>query len=297
MSYFIVADSACDLPEERLAQLNVGRCPLTANFQDGTVLEDSFREMDATAFFDGMRSGVVSTTSQVNTAVFYDMFHKALQTHDHVLYIGFSSGLSGTYQGAILARNTLEEDDPGLAGRVIAIDTKSASLGVGLLVLEACRMRDQGASITEVAEHIENQKNHINQFFTVEDLVYLKRGGRISAMKAAVGQLLNIKPILCVNPEGKLIPIGKAKGRKKSIQALMDHFRENYDPAYGKDFAISHGDCLEEARQLANLIKSEYDMNEPVIHPVGMVIGSHSGPGTLALFFPGKLREDFNPAL
>lgn len=297
MSYFIVTDSASDMSEEHLEQLNVGRYPLTVHFQNGTVLEDSFSQMSSKEFYDGMRKGMVSTTSQVNVSSFLEMFRQALKEYDNVLYMGLSSALSGTYQSALLAKTTLEDEDPAAVGRITLVDTKGASLGIGLLVLAACRMRDEGASLEETAAQIETLTSHINHWFTVDDLVYLKRGGRISGIKAAVGQLLNIKPILSVNQEGKLVPTGKAKGRKKSIHALMDRFREMYDPSLGKDFAISHADCLDDANMLAQLIQSEFDMNEPVIENVGMVIGSHAGPGTVALFFPGRPREDFNPDL
>lgn len=297
MSYFIVTDSACDLSQDQLNSLKVGRCPLTVNFQDGKIMEDGFLELSSTAFYDGMRQGMVSTTSQVNSTSFYDSFKSALQEHDQVLYIGFSSTLSGTYQSAFLAKTMLEEDDPSVAGKITLVDTKAASLGVGMLVIEACALRDQGASFDDLLQHLHTISPHLNHWFTVDDLVYLKRGGRISGVKAAVGQLLNIKPILHVNNEGKLVPIGKAKGRKKSIHALMNHFRDMYDPSMGKNFAISHGDCLKDAHLLAKMIQDEFDMNEPVIEPVGMVVGSHSGPGTLALFFFGKPREEFNPAL
>lgn len=158
-------------------------------------------------------------------------------------------------------------------------------------------MRDQGASLEETVRHLETVSPRLSHWFTVDDLVYLKRGGRISGVKAAVGQLLNIKPILHVNNEGKLMPIGKAKGRKKSLHALVNHFRDMYDPSMGKDFAISHGDCIKDAELLVKMIQDEFDMNEPIIEPVGMVTGSHSGPGTIALFFFGKPREEVNPAL
>ena len=297
MSYFIVTDSACDLSEDRLRELKVGRCALTANFQDGKVLEDSFSQMSAKEFFDGMRSGTMSSTAQVNSSLFYDMFKHGLAEYDRVVYIGLSEALSGTFQSAVLARITLEEDYPESAGKVSLIDTKSVSLGQGLLVLEACRKRDEGMAFDDLVRHIEHLKDRINQFITVEDLVYLKRGGRISGFKAAVGHLLDIKPLLYVNQEGRLHSFDKAKGRKKSIQALAKRFHEMYDPALGKDFAISHGDCLEEAQYLVRMLREEHDLNEPVIEPVGMVVGSHSGPGTIALFFPGKPRGEIKPNL
>lgn len=294
MSYFIVTDSTCDLSIEQLNQLNVGRASLITNFQDGKVLEDGFSELDAATFYAGMRSGMVSTTSQVNSATFYEMFRKALTHHDNVLYIGFSTGLSGTYQSAMLAKNTLEEDEPGWAGRIVLIDSRSASLGEGLLILEACKKRDEGMGFAELCRHIESIKLNVNHWFTVDDLVYLKRGGRVSSIAATMGTLLNIKPVLFVNNEGKLVPSVKAKGRKKAIQTLVDRFREMYDPALGRHIMIVHGDCLDEAQGLKDTLLKEFDLDEPTIEPLGMVIGSHAGPGTLGVFFFGKPREDFN---
>ena len=294
MSYFIVTDSTCDLSVDQLKQLNVGRAPLIANFQDGRALDDGFSEMDAHTFYEGMRSGMVSTTSQVNSSTFYDMFKLALADYDNVLYIGFSSELSGTFQSAFLAKNTLEEDDPALAGRIVLIDSRAASLGEGLLVLEACKKRDEGMNFAELCSYIESIKLNLNHWFTVDDLVYLKRGGRVSSIAATMGALLNIKPVLHINNEGKLVPVSKVKGRKKAIVTLVDRFREMYDPAMGKDFVIGHGDCLAEAEGLKNTLLKEFDLNSPTVEPLGMVIGSHAGPGTICLCFFGKPREDFN---
>lgn len=294
MSYQIVIDSACDLSEQQLKELNVRRLPLTVNFPDGKNLPDGFTEMSARDFYDAMRGGTVSTTSQVNTNEFYETFRDILDRGDDVFYLAFSSGLSGTYQGSILARNMLLEEDPSLQERITLLDSKAASLGYGLLVLETCRKRDDGLDVKALKRHLEELLMKVNHWFTVEDLVYLKRGGRVSAMQATMGSLLNIKPMLRVDSEGKLVSHGKAKGRKKSLQYLFDRFKENYDPSLGKDFLISHGDSLEDAEALKDMILNEFDMNEPVIEPVGMVIGSHSGPGTIALFFLGRPREADN---
>lgn len=185
----------------------------------------------------------------------------------------------------------LLDEDPSLENRITLLDTKAVSLGYGLLVLEACRKRDEGLDVNALNKHLEGLLMNVNHWFTVEDLVYLKRGGRVSAMKATMGTLLNIKPVLRVDPEGKLVSHGKAKGRKKSLQHLFDKFKENYDPSLGKDFLISHGDSLDDAHALRDMIMSEFDMNEPVIEDTGMVVGSHSGPGTIALFFLGNPRE------
>ncbi|PKK40587.1 DegV family protein [Clostridiaceae bacterium JG1575] len=293
MSYLIVTDTACDLPSRMLQDLKVDVIPLTAHFPDGRVLEDGFKEMSSPEFFNYMRQGNVVTTSQVNMTLFYDKFKAVLEEYDALLYLGFSSGLSGTYQSSLLAKQTLEDEDQRYVGRIFTVDSLAASLGFGLTVLEACRVRDTGASVEALFAYLEEARFHVNHWFTVDDLVYLKRGGRISSMKAAMGTLLNIKPILYVNNEGKLIPISKAKGRKKSIHFLFDMFKQLYEPSMGKNFLICHGDCLEDAQLLKKLIMDAYDMNEPVIAPVGMVIGSHSGPGTLSLFFLGKPRESF----
>lgn len=291
MSYQIVIDSACDLSEKQVRELKVIRLPLTVNFPGGKNLPDGFSEMSAKEFFDGMRSGTVSTTSQVNTNAFYEAFKDILDGGDDVFYMSLSSGLSGTFQGSVLARNMLLDEDPSLENRITLLDTKAVSLGYGLLVLEACRKRDEGLDVNALNKHLEGLLMNVNHWFTVEDLVYLKRGGRVSAMKATMGTLLNIKPVLRVDPEGKLVSHGKAKGRKKSLQHLFDKFKENYDPSLGKDFLISHGDSLDDAHALRDMIMSEFDMNEPVIEDTGMVVGSHSGPGTIALFFLGNPRE------
>lgn len=291
MSYQIVIDSACDLSEKQVRELKVIRLPLTVNFPGGKNLPDGFSEMSAKEFFDGMRSGTVSTTSQVNTNAFYEAFKDILDGGDDVFYMSLSSGLSGTFQGSVLARNMLLDEDPSLENRITLLDTKAVSLGYGLLVLEACRKRDEGLDVNALNKHLEGLLMNVNHWFTVEDLVYLKRGGRVSAMKATMGTLLNIKPVLRVDPEGKLVSHGKAKGRKKSLQHLFDKFKENYDPSLGKDFLISHGDSLDDAHVLRDMIMSEFDMNEPVIEDTGMVVGSHSGPGTIALFFLGNPRE------
>lgn len=294
MSYQIVIDSACDLSIEQVSKLNLIRLPLTVNFPDGKNLPDGFDQISAEEFYEGMRKGTVSTTSQVNTNDFYEAFKKILEAGDDVFYLAFSSNLSGTFQGSILAKNMILDGDPSLGDRITLIDSSAASLGYGLLILEACRKRDEGMTAEALKDHLKGLLMHVQHWFTVDDLVYLKRGGRVSAMQATMGTLLNIKPVLRVDDDGKLVSHGKAKGRKKSLQYLFDQFRENYDPALGKDFLISHGDCLEDALTLKEMIMSEYDMNEPVIEPVGMVIGSHTGPGLIALFFLGKTREASN---
>lgn len=291
MSYFIVTDSASDLSQEYIDRFQVDAvCPLSVNYPDGSSKPDGFTDSSPQDFYAAMRAGQVTTTSQVNVAQFIEAFDKGLSQGKDVLYIGFSEGLSGTVQSAQIAKSTLEEN-PDKQGRIHIVSSLCASGGGGLLVATASQMRAQGKAIEEVAQRLEDLKLHLNHWFTVEDLVYLKRGGRISAIKAAMGGLLDIKPIMHVNNEGKLIPVTKAKGRKKSIHSLLAAYQAMREPHMDDMAYITHGDCLEDAEQLAIMIR-EAGAGEVLISNVGSVVGSHSGPGTLALFFYGKNRED-----
>ena len=212
----------------------------------------------------------------------------ALKEGKDVLVVAFSSGLSTTYQSAVIAAEELKETYPDRT--VTVVDGLAASLGQGLLVWYACHKRDEGLSLAELAAWIEDNKQHICHWFTVDDLMFLKRGGRVSAATALVGTMLSIKPVLHVDAEGHLINVGKVRGRKAAIKALADKVGElgaGYD---NSTVFISHGDCADEAQILADMLKEKYGVKEVVLGYVGAVIGSHSGPGTIALFFLGDHR-------
>ncbi len=285
-NYQIITDSACDLPKAMLAQLDVTSTPLHVLFK-GQNLPDSVDE-GLKEIYDGLRAGEATSTSAANPEGWTSVIEPALQAGRDVLVLAFSSGLSTTYQSAVIAAQDLGEKYPQRHIRVV--DTGCAALGQGLLVWHACKMRDAGLSLDELTAWCEENKYHLCHWFTVNDLMFLKRGGRISAATAVVGTMLQIKPVLHVDDNGKLVSMEKARGRKASIEALvkkLDTLGEGYD---NSTVFICHGDCLEEAEQLKALVLQRSGVREVFVGNLGAVIGSHAGPGTLALFFMGKHR-------
>ena len=286
MSYQIITDSCCDLPESLRDSLSITVLPLTVEFQ-GQVLDDK-NDDSLKQLYDCFRAGQSAKTSAVNPTRWASAMEAVLDQGEDVLTLAFSSGLSTTYQSAVIAAEELKERYP--ERRILVIDTLSASMGQGLLVYLACQKRDEGMGLEELAAWVEDTKPHLCHWFTVDDLMYLKRGGRISAATAVLGTMLSIKPVLHVDDEGHLINVSKARGRKASILALANKLKELGDGFDNSTVFISHGDCREDAQYLAEKLKAEYGVKEVVIGYVGAVIGSHAGPGTLAFFFLGKHR-------
>lgn len=238
--------------------------------------------------YDGLRSGESAKTAAVNPEQWAALMEESLSQGQDVLVMAFSSGLSTTYQSAEIAAQELREKYPERS--IYVCDTLAASMGQGLLVWYACKKRDEGASLEALRDWVEETKLHLCHWFTVDDLMHLKRGGRISAATALVGTMLQIKPVLHVDDEGHLINVAKTRGRRASIEALAKkavELGEGYD---NSTMFISHGDCLEDAKYLERILKERCGVKEVVISYVGAVIGSHSGPGTVALFFLGKNR-------
>ncbi len=285
-TYQIITDSACDLRADMIEKLNISVVPLFVNFR-GETRPDSV-DTGMKELFDGLRAGEPATTSAVNPTRWAEIMEPALKNGQDVLAIGFSSGLSATYQSAVIAADELREQYPERTIRVV--DSLSASLGQGLLVWYACQKRDEGLSVDELADWVEENRFHLCHWFTVDDLMYLKRGGRISATTAIVGTMLQIKPVLHMDDEGHLINVGKARGRKASLVALVDKMGQLQLPGQNDTVFICHGDCLEDAQFVGQLVKERYGVQNVNIGYVGSVIGSHSGPGTLALFFLGEKR-------
>ena len=285
-NYQIITDSGCDLPQSLLDTLGVKSVPLYVNFR-GAEQPDSVDE-GIKELYDGLRGGEAATTSAVNPDRWAAMIEPSLAEGKDAVVIAFSSGLSTTYQSAVIAGRELMEKYPDR--KVYVVDSLCASLGQGLLVWYACRKRDEGMSAPELAQWLEEHKLNLCHWFTVDDLMYLKRGGRISAATAVLGTMLSIKPVLHMDDEGHLINVSKARGRKASIDALARKFSELDGGFDNSTVFISHGDCEEDAKYLAEKVKAEYGVKEVVIGYVGAVIGSHSGPGTLAFFFLGKHR-------
>ncbi len=285
-NYQIITDSGCDLPQSLLDTLGVKSVPLYVNFR-GAEQPDSVDE-GIKELYDGLRGGEKATTSAVNPDRWAAMIEPSLAEGKDAVVIVFSSGLSTTYQSAVIAGQELTEKYPDR--KVYVVDSLCASLGQGLLVWYACRKRDEGMSAPELAKWLEENRRNLCHWFTVDDLMYLKRGGRVSAVTAVVGTMLSIKPVLHVDDEGHLINVSKARGRKASILALANKLKELGDGFDNSTVFISHGDCREDAQYLAEKLKAEYGVKEVVIGYVGAVIGSHAGPGTLAFFFLGKHR-------
>ena len=286
MSYRIITDSGCDLPAELLQQLNIDLIPLTLLFR-GQEWSDT-TDQGLKTIYDGLRNGDVASTSAINPDGWATAIEPVLASGQDVLVLAFSSGLSTTYQSAVIASQELADKYPQRKIRVV--DTLCASLGQGLLVWYACKNRDAGMSLDDLAAWCEEIKPNLSHWFTVDDLMYLKRGGRISAATALVGTMLNIKPVLHVDDEGHLVSVSKARGRKAAIEALAKKVAETALPGENDVMFISHGDCLEDAQYLADILKARFGVKEVVIGYVGAVIGSHAGPGTLALFFLGSKR-------
>ena len=285
-NYQIITDSVCDLPESMLKELHVKTAPLHILFR-GQNLPDSVGE-GLKEIYDGMRAGEAPTTSAVNPQGWISVMEPVLAEGRDVLALGFSSGLSTTYQSAVIAARELEEKYP--QRKILVVDTLSAALGQGLLVWYTCRMRDKGLSLEELAAWVEENKFHICHWFTVDDLMHLKRGGRVSAATALVGTMLQIKPVLHVDDNGKLVNMAKARGRKASIEALakkLDELGEGYD---NSTVFVCHGDCPEEAAKLKAMLLQRPGVKEVFTGNLGAVIGAHAGPGTLAVFFMGSNR-------
>ncbi|MBE6589317.1 MAG: DegV family protein [Ruminococcaceae bacterium] len=286
-NYVIYTDSACDICKETLSEWGVPYRNLTFRFADEDK-EYSNEDMPVKGFYDRMRAGGVAKTAAVNSESFAEEFDKILAAGNDLLYLGFSSGLSTTFNSARLAAEQLREKYP--ERKIIAIDTLAASAGQGLIVYLTVKAKRDGATIEEAAAFAEGLIPRMGIWFTVDDLVYLKRGGRVSPTAAFVGNLLGIKPVLYMDDAGHLIPVVKVRGRKNSINMLADKYTELAANKEEGSVFISHGDCLDDAKALADILKTRHGIEVEIITDVGPVIGAHSGPGTLALFFVGNKR-------
>lgn len=279
MSYIISVDSTTDLLQEDFDRFNFVKMPLSVNL-DGNIFYDG--QMDPHEFYDLMRSGKTPLTSQVNVNEYVDAYTPYLKDGKDILALSFSSALSGTFNSLRIAKEMLEESFP--ERKIIIIDSLCASMGEGLLAYYAGLLYEKGKSIDEVAKFIEENKLNIHHIFTVEDLVYLKRGGRVSGVSAFIAKTLKIKPVLYVDLQGRLIAIKKVIGRKSSLNALFEMTVKYYTNKNDIIF-ISHGDCLDDAKKLGDMVKEKLAVKEIKYNNVGAVIGAHSGPGTLAIFY------------
>lgn len=291
MSTFkLITDSTADLPQEYLNRYDIGCIKLSYTL-DGQTYGGTGKEMDWKEFYRLMREeGKLPTTSQINPEEFKSYFEEMLKEYSEILYLAFSSGLSGTYNSAMIAVDMLREEYPDCKIRVV--DSLCASLGEGLFVHKAVQLKEQGKSLDEVASWLEDNKLNLVHVFTVDDLHHLHRGGRVSKTTAIIGTLAGIKPILHVDDEGHLVALSKVRGRKKSLLTLVDLMEDKTKdyPSRNDMVMISHGDALEDAKFVKNEIEKRFGIEEFLINNIGPTIGAHSGPGTIALFFMGTSR-------
>lgn len=287
--YVLLTDSSADLTDALVKELGVEVLPLSFTMRNKTYRNwPDNREIDPKDFYRQLREGEMATTSAVNVSDFTETIEPHLKEGRDVLVVAFSSGLSATCHSAQIAAQELSEQYP--ERKVYVVDSLCASLGQGLLVWYAARMKNEGRGIGAVRDWLEENKLHLCHWFTVDDLHFLKRGGRISSATAVLGTMLSIKPVMHVDDEGHLTKVGTARGRNASLKALVDHMVETaIDPA-GQTVFISHGDCEEDANKVAEDVKRRFGVQTVVLNNVGPVIGAHSGPGTVALFFLGRHR-------
>lgn len=283
--YVILTDSGADLPKEVVAQYEIGVIDLVLQIGNETKLNSEVEPKD---FYALLREKTPVTTSAVNMERFKEFFEGYLKAGKDVLYLGFSSGLSATYVAGRNAAEELSEQYPDR--KILTVDTLSASLGQGLLVTLTAKKRKEGASLDEAYAYAMDHRLSLCHWFTVDDLFFLKRGGRVSAATAVLGTMLAIKPFMHVDNEGHLINVAKVRGRRASIDAIFDKIKETAIAPEEQLYYICHGDCIEDAEYLAAKIKESYPKSEVMIGYTGTVIGAHSGPGTLALFFLGTER-------
>ncbi|MFA5421968.1 MAG: DegV family protein [Bacilli bacterium] len=291
MKQYILATDACsDLTPQIVEKYSIAIIPMMLELEGKTYFHHlDERELKLSAFYDQLRNKKTSRTSLVNVGEFIQFFTELLKEGQDILYVALSSALSGTYQSALLAIDMLKNDYPDQ--RIIAVDTLSASFGEGYLVWRAALLKEEGKSIDDVASWLEGNKYNLRHLFTVEELGTLRRGGRLSGTAAFFGTLLGVKPILHVTLDGKLAVLEKVVGRKKSLIEMVDLLRKQIVDPENQIVFIAHGDCLDEAKEVGGLINSSLKVKDLFYSYIGPVIGSHSGPGTIAVFFMGNRRE------
>lgn len=289
MSFVLVTDSSANLTTDIIEKFNIEIIPMIFLVND--VEYRSYKKgenVDIKQYYDMMRNKEHIKTSLLSPEMYIEAFKPFLENGQDILYIGFSSGLSGTYQSSKIAAETLAEEYP--ERKIVAWDSLCASMGEGLMVYYAAKMKEEGKSMDEILSWLEDNRLKLCHWFTVDDLFFLKRGGRISATTAILGSALNIKPVLHVDDNGKLVSVDKARGRKQSMNALVAKFEETAINPKEQIVFISHGDCIDDANYIKDRLRERLGIEDVVINYIDPVIGSHSGPGTLAIFFLGTQR-------
>ncbi|MCG4578608.1 DegV family protein [Clostridium cochlearium] len=285
----IFTDSCSDLPKEYIKEKNIKFARLTCTYDDKTYFDDFGESLSYKKFFDDLRNGTIAKTSQPSVDEFYSNFKKIIDSGKDVLYICVSTGLSGSENSATIAKNMILEEYTEV--NIYIVNVLTASLGQGIMVMKAVEMKEEGKSLGEIVEYIEKNKQRLNTFMTVDDLNHLKRGGRLSTAAAMIGTVFSIKPILSIDTDGRVISIDKARGRKSSLKKLADLLLERIEEAEKQIIGISHGDCIDEVLKLKDAILSKINVKDVIINYTGPAVGTHGGPGNVAIFFMGKERK------
>lgn len=290
MTIRILTDSGCDLPKNILEEYNIELMPIIVIDDEKEYLDG--KTIDPKEMYEDMRDGKSYKTAQISPNMLEEKFEKLAKTEESVIYIAFSSGLSGTYQTAALVLESLKDKYTDIDIHIV--DSKSASLGFGLLVYKAAAMAKKGKTKEEILDMLEFYIKNIEHIFTVDDMEYLYRGGRVSKTQAFVGGVLNIKPILDISSDGKLQPLETKRGHVKVLKRILEIMNERGDRGNLKNqiIGISHGDNLEDAMKIKAMIEERYGCTGFIINTIGAAIGAHSGPGTLAIFFLNERYED-----
>ncbi len=287
MSFVVFTDGSANMPASKLDGITLLPCTYTVEGVQKEYLGD-VDSFDAHAYYEQLRNGCKITTSLLNTHLFLEHFRQVLEQGQDVIYIAMSSGISGTYQAAVMAKEELEEEFPDRFVHIV--DSRGCGFGSGLLAIRAAQLSKEGVPVRQAAALVDADVPHMCQYFTVDDLNFLKRSGRVSGATAMIGTVLNIKPILYGTEDGHIVSCGKVRGRKKAIEALVDMYAQKQVDAQDRLVAISHGDCLEDAEILAQRIRETAEPKELIIVPHEPFSGAHVGPGMLAVFFYGKER-------
>lgn len=288
MGPIILIDASCDLPLKFVEENNIPYVGLVCHFKGKDYEDDFGKTLSYNDFYEGLSEGEFPTTSQVNVFKFMEKFKELIKENKPIIYIGMSSGLSGTVNSAKLSSKAIMDEYKG--ADITVIDTKCSSMGEGILAYHAFNMAKNGCSKEEIITWVEENMVKVNHWFIVEDLNYLKRGGRISSTSAIVGTIFNIKPIIYIMNDGTLKNIIKIRGKKKAERYLLDKFKERVENPEEAIVAITHGNCLEDALHLEKLLKDEFKVKETIINYLGIGMGAHCGKGMLSLCFIGKVR-------
>ncbi|BDR76223.1 DegV family protein [Clostridium tetani] len=285
----IFTDSCSDLPIEYIKEKNIKFARLTCTYNDKTYFDDFGQNLSYKEFFDDLRKGVTPITSQPSVDEFYTNFKSIVNSGKDIIYICVSTGLSGSENSATIAKNMMLEDYPN--AKIYIVNVLTASLGQGIMVMKAVEMKEEGKSLEDIVSYVEEHKQRLNTFMTVDDLNHLKRGGRLSTAAAMIGTVFNIKPILSIDQDGRVISIDKTRGRKGSLKKLADLLLERIEEAEKQIIGISHGDCIEEVLKLKDAILSKINVKDVIINYTGPAVGTHGGPNSVSIFFMGKERK------